>query len=96
MTTLATAISAATTFTVMFYCLLSPFTPMVVHLQGVPSWRWFFPYHYAPFASDCTDLRDVRADFEPDSEPFSPLQQLMAVIPPDSAHLLPEPLAEVC
>lgn len=51
-------------------------------------------YHYAPFASDCGNLRDVNTDFSDGGDPFSPLQQLMAVFPPDSAHLLPEPLAE--
>eukprot|EP00038_Savillea_parva_P027465 m.59700 g.59700 ORF g.59700 m.59700 type:complete len:976 (-) comp7911_c0_seq1:228-3155(-) len=65
------------------------------YFQGVPSWRWYYPYHYAPFASDCTNIATTELDFSGGGQPFTPLQQLMAVFPPDSAHLLPEPLGQV-
>ena len=37
--------------------------------QGVPSWKWYFPYHYAPFASDFLDLSTVETLFEKGTKP---------------------------
>jgi len=37
----------------------------------------FFPYHYAPFASDFVDLSDIEFVFPTDTQPFKPLEQLM-------------------
>lgn len=34
--------------------------------QGVPSWRWYFPYHYAPFASDFQCINKVDCIFQKD------------------------------
>jgi 5'-3' exoribonuclease 2 len=57
-------------------------------LQGCPSWNWFYPFHYAPFASDLVNIDRVRIDFEL-SHPFSPVEQLLSVLPAASAHALP-------
>ena len=43
----------------------------LVFLQGCASWKWYFPYHYAPFASDFVNIADLSNDFERGTEPVS-------------------------
>ncbi|XP_053737579.1 5'-3' exoribonuclease 2 [Synchiropus splendidus] len=59
------------------------------YYQGCASWKWFFPFHYAPFASDFKDIKDMFSEFEKDTKPFKPLEQLMGVFPAASGNFLP-------
>ncbi len=61
------------------------------YYQGVPSWGWYFPYHYAPFASDFNNIADAKCDFSEASQPFNPFDQLMAVFPAASMQHVPRP-----
>eukprot|EP00924_Labyrinthula_sp_SR-Ha-C_P003829 augustus_masked-scaffold_3-processed-gene-6.57-mRNA-1 protein AED:0.05 eAED:0.05 QI:0/0/0/0.5/1/1/2/0/984 len=78
---------------------------MAYYYTGCKSWKWFYPFHYAPFASDMKSLaqfdKEIYGEGEgiPDilpgfgsSKPFKPLEQLLGVLPSKSAHALPKPL----
>ena len=59
------------------------------YYQGVPSWDWYYPYHYAPFASDlvgCDSLKCNQVSYFAKGEPFQSFYQLICVLPPKSAH----------
>ena len=65
------------------------------YYQGCCSWKWYFPYHYAPFASDFINIGDVKNEFELGTKPFKPLEQLMSVFPAGSRSHVPEPWGEL-
>lgn len=50
------------------------------YFQGTPSWQWYYPHHFSPFASDFTDLASLDIDFTL-GKPFRPYEQLMGVFP---------------
>uniref|UniRef100_A0AAQ5Y6X6 5'-3' exoribonuclease n=1 Tax=Amphiprion ocellaris TaxID=80972 RepID=A0AAQ5Y6X6_AMPOC len=59
------------------------------YYQGCASWKWYFPFHYAPFASDFKDIKGMFTEFEKETKPFKPLEQLMGVFPAASGNFLP-------
>ncbi len=55
-------------------------------------YRWYYPYDIAPTLSDLVEFFD---EFEAASvfsktKPYKPIEQLLMVLPPDSAELLPK------
>lgn len=62
---------------------------LLYYYQGCPSWEWYYPYHYAPFAKDFVGLENMDIKFEKGriSRPF---EQLMSVLPAASRRAIPE------
>ncbi|KAK7205804.1 exoribonuclease 2 [Myxozyma melibiosi] len=67
---------------------------LLYYYQGCPSWTWYYPYHYAPFASDFVGIGELEIKFDM-GKPFRPYEQLMGVMPSASAHTLPPILREL-
>ncbi|KAK4941630.1 5'-3' exoribonuclease 2 [Elasticomyces elasticus] len=61
---------------------------LLYYFQGCPSWTWYYPYHYAPFAADFADIDKMTVKFEKGT-PFKPYEQLMGVLPASSNHAIP-------
>ncbi|KAG0722266.1 5'-3' exoribonuclease 1 [Chionoecetes opilio] len=51
------------------------------YYNGICSWSWYYPFHYAPFISDVRDFAHMQMGFEM-GRPFLPYQQLLGVLPP--------------
>ncbi|XP_012270708.1 5'-3' exoribonuclease 1 [Orussus abietinus] len=64
------------------------------YYDGCCSWSWYYPHHYAPYASDIKGFKNLKLEFDL-GEPFLPFQQLLAVLPAASKSLLPEPFQEL-
>ncbi|KRY67963.1 5'-3' exoribonuclease 2, partial [Trichinella pseudospiralis] len=60
------------------------------YYQGCCSWKWYFPFHYSPFASDFLNIGDLKIDFSEKTQPIKPLEQLMSVFPAASSKHLPK------
>lgn len=63
------------------------------YYSGTIDWAWYYPYYAAPYLSDVLYYIDVfeRPNFV-ETKPNEPLKQLMCILPPESAYLLPSPL----
>ena len=58
------------------------------YYNGCVSWSWFYPFHYAPFASDLVNINKLNIKFDL-NRPFYAFEQLLSVLPPYSADALP-------
>lgn len=71
---------------------------LTYYTEGVPCWRWFYPYRYAPFSSDlvkyCEKLVTIHKVVS-EAKPFDPFMQLLCVLPTKSCTLLPDPLPSI-
>jgi 5'-3' exoribonuclease 1 len=66
------------------------------YTRGVPDWKWCFKHHYAPFAHELTEhITDFKFPEKRTSEPTTPFQQLLSVLPPKSSSLIPIPLSQL-
>lgn len=66
------------------------------YTEGVPNWKWFYPYHYAPFAHDLSKyVKTFKFPKYDKTVPNLPYQQLLCVLPPKSADLIPYPLSNL-
>ena len=63
---------------------------------GIPDWKWYYPYFYAPFMEDIVEHLDTYKDkVFVKGEPVELLLQLLCVLPPQSAELLPHDLQTI-
>ena len=62
--------------------------------KGCASWDWYYPDFYGPLASDLVDLEALRLELQLGA-PFPPLAQLLSVLPPQSAALVPPAYREL-
>lgn len=67
---------------------------LLYYFQGCPSWDWYYPYHYAPFAADFVNIADMKIGFEK-GRIFRPFEQLMGVLPAGSRQAIPEVFHEL-
>lgn len=67
------------------------------YTEGCPAWRWYYQFRAAPFVSDIqrvlNQIKNANSYFKFDiGKPFTPLNQLMLIMPPQANHLLPKKL----
>ncbi len=65
---------------------------ILYYCTEIPSWLWFYPYHYAPFLTDLAQCTEYQFVEFPKTTPLNIFEQLLAVLPPQSANLLPQTL----
>ncbi|BHF73579.1 hypothetical protein SprV_0401666000 [Sparganum proliferum] len=72
------------------------------YFTSVVDWSFYYPYHYAPFATDlllftkrfisgAPEYGREWTNFRLDSKPMLPFEQQMFIMPPSSASIVPEP-----
>ena len=69
---------------------------LAYYYKGCASWSWYYPFHYAPFASDLKDLEQYAPVMFDKSEPFSPHNANMAVLPREVATACQRNVDHLC
>lgn len=67
------------------------------YIVRVPSWSYYYPWHYPPLMTDFSEFLhslsqeefDEITGFDESTKPALPFVQLLSVLPPASSHLLP-------
>ena len=66
------------------------------YTKGVPDWKWCFKHHYAPFAHEIAEyISDYNHPNKKETFPTTQFQQLLSVLPPKSANLIPKTLSHL-
>ena len=61
--------------------------------KGVPNWKWYYPYNYAPPTNFIAEhiITFIQPKYQK-TFPLLPFQQLISIMPSKSSYLLPYPL----
>lgn len=66
------------------------------YFDKCPAWNWFYPYDNPPFLQDMVrykkDFTEIQFKL---GEPMTPFEQLLTVLPRQSAYLLPQSLQKI-
>ena len=66
------------------------------YFEKCPDWSWFYPYRHAPCVSDLIEVvKQIGYIDFPENNAYSPIEQLLIVLPPKSKNLLPESIQEL-
>lgn len=66
------------------------------YIVDLPSWNWFYPYHYSPFPSTILNyITKYKEITFKKSYPCTQYQQLISILPPASSNLLPSCLKNI-
>ena len=70
---------------------------LTYYTEGVPDWKWFYPYYYAPFLSDIVKYMEEydKPSYNKNNKPFLPFMHLLCVLPLKSKNLLSDPLSNI-
>jgi 5'-3' exonuclease len=66
------------------------------YYKGLPSWSWYYPFHYTPLLCDVDDYithNKIQVQLKRD-DPYDPILALMFMFPKQNFGLLPKPVAE--
>jgi len=66
------------------------------YTNTIPSWDWYYPYHYAPLMQDFVNVLKSKYTHEFElGQPSIPFVQLLSILPKNCIHLLPKTFNKV-